>query len=58
MMFQKYFIKLDLEIAQAFFTDFCPTPTNGFAGSLSLGGKLLSLEKILSLDPLEFSENQ
>jgi len=29
-----------------FFTDFCASPTNGFAGFLSLGGKSLSLETI------------
>ena len=29
-----------------FFTDFCPSPTNGFAGFLSLGKKSLSLETI------------
>ena len=28
-----------------FFTDFCKTPTNGFAGFLSLGKKSLSLDK-------------
>ena len=35
------------QLQQAFFfTDFCPTPTNGFAGFLSLGKKSLSLETI------------